>query len=372
MNVLILSARAPVALEWARHFQGASWRVFLADHQAGRLSCQNVLPHTFIPTPAAAQNPQAYIHTLAQAIRTHKIDWLIPTCEEIFYLAKFQDSLPQSCRILCADFETLQTLHNKYAFNQLAQNLGLYAPASVRLQNSHDLSWEIDTARIVKPLFSRFGHQVLALAAQQPIPAHIPLDGSWLVQECVQGQEYCSYSLALSGRLLAHQSYQGLYRYKKGASFYFDPVAHDGIKKQVKRVVEALNFSGQISFDWMVNEDNQAFVLECNPAATSGLHLLPHNGSLLNALLNETPIANYQPKAKMLLPMMYLHALPQAAAQGTLKKWYQDYQRADDVLQHWSHHVGSLQDAYYFYRVCRQQNIPLEAATAVDFAWNGD
>lgn len=372
MNVLILSARAPVALEWARHFQAASWRVFLADHQAGRLSCQKVLPHTFIPTPAAAQNPHIYIQTLAQAIHTHKIDWLIPTCEEIFYIAKFQALLPSSCRILCADFQTLQNLHNKYVFNQLAQDLGLHAPATVRLQNNQDTSWQMDTARIVKPLFSRFGHQVLALSPYQTIPTHIPLNGSWLVQECVQGQEYCSYSIALSGRLIAHQSYEGLYRYKKGASFYFDPIAHDGIKKQVKRVVEALNFSGQISFDWMVNEDNQAFVLECNPRATSGLHLLPQNGSLIEALLNENIIDNYQAQAKMLLPMMYLHALPQAIIQNTLKKWHQDYQRAEDVLQHWSHHIGSLQDACYFYRISRKQGIPLEAATAVDFVWNGD
>lgn len=371
MNVLILSARAPVALEWARHFQAAAWRVFLADHQAGRLSCQKVLPHTFIPTPAAAQNPHAYMQTLAQAIHTHKIDWLIPTCEEIFYIAQFQDLLPKTCRILCADFQTLQTLHNKYAFNQLAHNLGLHAPASVRLHHANDALWQMDTARIVKPLFSRFGHQVLALPAHQPIPAHIPLNGSWLIQECIHGQEYCSYSIALSGRLLVHQSYEGLYRYKKGASFYFDPIVHAGIKKQVERVVEALNFSGQISFDWMVDSNNQAFVLECNPRATSGLHLLPQNGSLVQALLTETAIAAYQPQAKMLLPMMYLYALPQAFSQNTLKKWHQDCQRAEDVLQHWSHHIGSLQDAYYFYRISRKQGIPLEAATAVDFVWNG-
>ena len=371
LKVLILSARAPVALDWARQVAAAGHTVYLADYGAGALGEHSALAADFFHIPPPAQAPETFIASLAALIEQHQLDWLIPTCEEIFCLAHYRHLLPTSCHIFCDDFDTLHLLHHKQRLPLQAALLGIDTPHSEYFyeQGLSDV-WR-SQKRVLKPVYSRFGHQTHIIAAHADWPAHIPRDGTWLQQAYITGREICSYSIAHTGRILTHVNYLGRYRYKNGASYYFEPLEHAHIQAQVAKLVQALNFTGQIAFDW-IEEDltGRLCVLECNPRATSGLHLLPHDGGVFQAILQQQP---YQAplKTKMFAAMMLSDGLKNAWQQGLLAAWWQDWRRGQDVLGQARLYRGVLQDSWAFYRLSQRLQLPLEAATCHAFAWNG-
>ena len=53
------------------------------------------------------------------------------------------------------------------------------------------------------------------------------------------------------------------------------------------RLVAGTGYSGQISFDWIVGGDGCARAIECNPRATSGLHLFARDAALPAALMGD-------------------------------------------------------------------------------------
>ena len=94
LKFLVLSARAPVALDWARQIVAAGHEVYLADYGAGNLGRASGLAQSFWTLPAPADAPLAFIQRLQQILAQERIDWLIPTCEEVFCVALFRALLP--------------------------------------------------------------------------------------------------------------------------------------------------------------------------------------------------------------------------------------------------------------------------------------
>ena len=61
LKFLVLSARAPVALDWARQIVAAGHQVYLADYGAGSLSRASGLAQGFWTLPAPADAPLAFV-----------------------------------------------------------------------------------------------------------------------------------------------------------------------------------------------------------------------------------------------------------------------------------------------------------------------
>ena len=372
LKFLVLSARAPVALDWARQIVAAGHEVYLADYGAGSLSRASGLAQGFWTLPAPADAPLAFIQRLQHILAQEHIDWLIPTCEEVFCVAHYRELLPASCHVLSPDFAVLQRLHHKFQFTELAQNMGITTPPTRLLGPDAATPAPSPHKTICKPVYSRFGHQTLVLEAAQALPAKLPLNHTWLQQDFIHGQEYCSYSLAVAGEVLTHVTYAGKYRYKNGASYYFQPTMHEAIAEQVSHLVHTLNFTGQISFDWMEETlTGRLYALECNPRATSGIHLLPHDGGMVQALLHQQV---YRPHlhTKMFAAMMLCNGFKTALKTRQLRTWWHDVRRASDVLGQAKLYQGLWQDTRLFYQLARAQNLPLEAATSQAFEWNGE
>ena len=105
MHVLILGARAPACLEWAHAFAASGWTVSVGDSLAWPLARSSRAVHRFVRLPEPRSNPQAWVDALAERIRQDAIDLLLPTCEEVFYLAHGLPQLAPLCRVLTSDFD---------------------------------------------------------------------------------------------------------------------------------------------------------------------------------------------------------------------------------------------------------------------------
>src|SRR5688500_4557008 len=87
-NILLTGGRAPASLQLARVFHRAGHTVFMAESLRGHLSApSNAIEKNFI-VPPARQQTEAFIKAIAKIVIENKIDLLIPTCEEVFYIAR--------------------------------------------------------------------------------------------------------------------------------------------------------------------------------------------------------------------------------------------------------------------------------------------
>jgi len=86
-RVLITGARAPVALHLARLFADAGYEVVAADTLRAPLARASRHVARYHRLAAPAENPAGFAAALGDVIAAEQPDLVIPTCEEIFYLA---------------------------------------------------------------------------------------------------------------------------------------------------------------------------------------------------------------------------------------------------------------------------------------------
>lgn len=378
-KVLILGGRAPVALDHARRFAAQGWQVIVADSVSCRLSSLSRAVHADARLPSPRRMPAQFIAALNRLIHRHRIDMVVPTCEEVFFLSRYRAALPQACRIVCDDFAKLRVLHSKWDFLALARQAGGHAPDSAPVADlAQARAWANGRPVVLKPEFSRFGVHVriCAQGIADDMPPLPPL-GRWLVQAYCEGPEFCSYSIADRGRLLAHALYRPLHRLHRSSSYYFEARQHQGVQDVVARLVAQLEFTGQISFDWIESPDGRMQPLECNPRATSGLHLFGMDDGIPAALSGAADgLVTPRPgSARMLAPVMYGPGLWQAARTGALGAWRANRARARDVLCAWpdlAPLAGAAVDMAWFARTALARRCSLREAATSDIEWDGE
>lgn len=376
MRVLILGARAPACLEWARAFAAAGWQVTVADSLAQPLSRFSRAAEHFVRLPEPRSNPNAWVDALAAVITQQGIDLLLPTCEEVFYLAHGLERLRPLCRVLTCDFALLHRLHHKGDFAAMTAGWAVAAPATQVLHDRSALPALAEEADkwVLKPAYSRFASQTLVrpsaaqIAKLQP-SAEVP----WVAQRFVAGQEYCSFSVLLNGQLRAHSSYRPRYRVGRGSGIYFDSCAPAPIRAFVEQFGSATSYTGQVGFDFIEDTQGRFHVLECNPRATSGVHLFDDQRAQLVAALHEQStsplLATEQPR--MIALAMLLLAAPQRVFN---RGFWRDYADARDVIVQDGDsgplHAQLLSLAEIIGRAVTRRCGLLAASTA-DIEWNG-
>ena len=199
----------------------------------------------------------------------------------------------------------------------------------------------------------------------------------WVAQELIAGREICTYSVVQHGRLTAHAAYRADFTAGRGATIVFKSITHQATFDWVQRFVAAIGFTGQIAFDFIETSDGEVNALECNPRATSGVHLLASNPRFVEAFLNPpidciTPLDN---SSHMLSTAMLIYALPEALKKNNLKQWMNTFFNSNDVILNFKDPLPFLlqfRSLLAYMRLARQKGIsPLEAST-FDIEWNGE
>ncbi|WP_428243344.1 hypothetical protein [Gynuella sp.] len=330
-RLLITGARAPAALEIARNLHQHGHVVFAADSLRFPLAANSRAVSAYHMIPAPRDGITAYTQALLEIIQREHIDYLIPTCEEIFYIAFIRETLNPYCHVCCGDFDLLSRLHSKLEVLDLCNALPVQIPATRVIE---DISMMTDRAlanRVVKSEFCRFGTGVLLHPTNRQLrQLHHHRHGRLLWQQKLTGNEYCSYAIAVNGEVFAETIYRPRHRLTSAAGIYFEPVMHPGISKFIAAFCRYYKFEGQVGFDLMVIED-QVYLLECNPRCTSGVHLLTDVD--LFAAFTGTRKTEAVPRPAMLTLPMLLIGLPVALKKLRLRQWYRDFRRARDAIQ---------------------------------------
>jgi hypothetical protein len=376
MHVLILGARAPACLEWARAFDEAGWIVSVGDSLSQPLSRFSRSVQHFMRLPEPRQNPAAWIEALATVIETQRIDLLLPTCEEVFYLAYGLKRLAPLCRVLTSEFALLHRLHHKGHFAAMTDGWTLTTPETRLLTDRQALLALADEAAqwVFKPAYSRFASQTLICPSAQHLRKVQPTSAApWVAQRFIEGREFCSFSVLINGVLHAHSCYHPSYRVGLGSGIYFQPSAPEPVRRFLEQFGRETNYTGQLGFDFIEDRDGCFHVLECNPRATSGIHLFDNQRRALVSSLSTPPerVLEPTPEPRMIALAMLLLAAPQRALSAS---FWCDYAAARDVIvqknDFWPLAAQVLSLAEIITRAVSRRSSLLAASTA-DIEWNG-
>ncbi|MEJ8796184.1 ATP-grasp domain-containing protein [Trinickia caryophylli] len=377
-NALILGARAPAALDHARRFAHQGWNVAIADSIPCLISGASHAVGTALRIASPRHAPAQFVADLSRACVDLAIDLIVPTCEEVFFVSRYRHLLPREVRVLADGFDKLRDIHSKWCFLSLARDCGAHVPESALVGSIEQArQWAGTKPIVLKPEFSRFGVHVRLYRDGIPhdAPALAPL-GNWVAQAYVQGIEFCSYSVADKGRLVAHSLYRPSWRMHRSSSFYFEPASIDAVREFVTRFARRIDFTGQLSFDWIQHPTGEVSVLECNPRATSGCHLFSLDDPLPAALEGTLGVCvePVSPSPRMVGAVMLSAGLIDAVRRRDVRRWMRDYRRATDVIAVAGDRRplgGAVLDLASYARLALAQRCNMREAATQDIEWDG-
>lgn len=376
---LLTGGRSTSTLDLARQLHASGHRVFSADTSQWHVcSVSNAIQKNFvIPSPRFAT--KASIQALVDIVNLEKIDFLVPTYEEILYIAKYKDLFPKHCCVFSDSFETLRNLHNKWLFFCRQQIHGIKAPQTVLITSSEELKdVPFKKPYVLKACYSRASQSVIKVDPALPHPdiameAHNP----WIAQEWLEGKKFCTYSICVKGIVQAHAIYPVQFAIDGNSCLNFEAVEHLEILQWIQNFAALENFTGQVGFDFFEMPDGTLYAIECNPRATNGLMLFKAQDRIDQAFSPDIPFPIY-PKlgnSKQIAIGMLLYGWKSAYKEKTMLKYVKTLFKTPDAVFNWKDLKPFLSSPIIFCSYIYQSmklRLNLPSLFTYDYNWDGD
>ncbi len=281
MNILITSGRSFVSLEYIRILKGNA--IFIQENQEEYICKYSNSVAGFCITASPRFEFEKYRKQIMDFISLKKIDLIIPTCEDIFYISQLKEDIESVwVKIMCDTFDKLKTFHSKKNIMEISMDLWIQIPRTIRFTKKeellHFISLNPDFQYVVKPEYSRFANYISSNMIRNSVKIDdikINLDtNSYIIQEFIGWQNVCSFSIFDNWNLVSHLNYKCLLTYNNWSATFFENFESTAILNFVKAFARKNSLSWQISFDYIMKEDGTVYLIECNPRTTSGIHLL--------------------------------------------------------------------------------------------------
>jgi predicted ATP-grasp superfamily ATP-dependent carboligase len=280
-SVLLTLGRLPKGLDLARSFARHGWRVVVAEPLRDHLSRTSRAVAKSVVTPAPTHDRHAYSQALLEIVEQEQIDLIVPVSEEILYVTEAVASWKKPVEIFAMPHDAITRAHDKLLFVRWLEELGLKAPPTAALGTpaASALLREMDC--VVKPRHACAGRDVTFHQAGETVSR----EEGFLVQKRIVGHEISTCSLAYRGDVIATALYQPLLK-NGSVAIAFEAMDSEVISAYVAEFVKATQWHGFVAFDFIQDEDGDAYAIECNPRTTSGLHCF-ETDDLAPALLGE-------------------------------------------------------------------------------------
>lgn len=389
-RILITNGRFPVSLDLARQFYTAGHVVYCVDPMEYHVCKFSIAVPQCKQVPAPHHDPQGYIEAVKEWTYEWNIDIIVPIHEEIFVLAGCNQ--PEILnRLFAPPFDLLVKLHHKYEFSQLMDDLGFDVPDAYLCKSMDDvMNLPLDRyphGIALKPVFGRASSGVYHLQSGEPMPENIDIGphNHHIAQEWLVGNRFCSYSVVRSGRVEATGLYPVLETIDGSSTVFFQQRFHGPIYDYINKFVANLpqkDWSGQIAFDFIETQD-RLIAIECNPRATSGLHLWSNTPFLARAITGTLPKEEIErpirpPKSKLNRESHFQVAagmLMWEHKNASFKVWAQHMKRlmgTRDVIWKWRDPMPTVAQPFLlteYYRICRKKGMQLPVVFQEQLIW---
>ncbi|WP_243459214.1 ATP-grasp domain-containing protein [Metabacillus bambusae] len=272
----------------------------------------------------------------------------------------------------------MKLLHHKERFIRFVEELGYETPKTQFLQpqvNQTDFIKEFHSDLVLKKVYSRFSDSVIFLKRGEEFPIQVFEDSLWIVQERIFGKQYCSYGFARNGKLQAHSVYKSEFTAGLGATLSYQYTEKPEIEQFVKTIVAKLSFTGQISFDFIVNHAGVAIPIECNPRATSGLHLFGKEmAKVIKGEQTDLLYPKNETKEAIKLGVL-LYGRNNFKSMKQVKRWFQILATYKDItfrkndIKPFFYQFVSM---YFLRRESRINKLTMLEQSTYDISWDGE
>lgn len=297
-TVLLSGAKMTKALALARAFHRAGHRVVLVETARYRWSGHRfsncVDAFRIVPPPDHPDYPDA----LARIIEEEGVDVYVPVCSPLSsrYEAAAASALGDRCEVIHVDADVICTLDDKDAFAASADAVGLATPETHRITDPGQVT-DFDFGRrpgrryVLKSIpydpVHRLDMTLLPLATAEATAAHVrslPISAEqpWVLQEFIEGDEYCTHGTVRGGALQVWACCRS-----SPSQLNYEMVDRPDIEKWVRTYVEALGLTGQVSLDFIVDADDRAVAIECNPRTHSAITMFYDHPDLARGYLED-------------------------------------------------------------------------------------
>lgn len=304
-TVLISGGKMTKALQLARSFSSAGHRVVLVESARYRLTGHRFsravdVFHT-IPSPGPG-----YTEALLDVVRREGVDVYVPVCAPA---SSFWDSQAKAaleaagCEVVHADPEQLHVLDDKSAFSEASEKLGLSVPDSYRItdpQQVVDLNLPAERYVLKSIPYDPVRRMDLTLlprpsrAETEAFVRDLPItpETPWILQEFVQGKEFCTHGTVRAGALTMYACCES-----SAVQLNYVQVDKPEIKTWVERFVAGMpHLTGQASFDFLETPDGDVYAIECNPRTHSAVTMFAGDPRVAAAYLEDgTPVVEPRP-----------------------------------------------------------------------------
>ncbi|MEM8546803.1 MAG: ATP-grasp domain-containing protein [Pseudomonadota bacterium] len=265
-TVLLTSGRIPPAIDLARSFAAAGWRVLVAESLPLHLALTSRAVARCYRVPAPPGSPAEYLTALARIVEQETVSLVVPVSEETPYVVSLGEVLPTP--IFGLPQAHVLALQSKVTFIERAAALGLAVPVTARAGSEEAAAISAAGPHVVKPEFGCGGKAVRFQPAGEDTGQH-----GDVIQARVQGEEVSAFAVARAGSMCAFVCYHGSVRHGTSA-VAFERIEHTAVRQWVEDFVAGTGHHGFIAFDFILTEAGDVFAIECNPRITSGVHFL--------------------------------------------------------------------------------------------------
>jgi len=307
--------------------------------------------------PASGADPDGYLASAIEVVKTGKIDALIPVHEQAYLFAAARQQLPADLGIALAEFEAFEQVQSKASFASLLTRLNVPQPITEIVRSADEFAAERPYPFFVKAAFGtastgvwRVGDARRRDALLVRLEQQNAFADGLLVQAAVAGSLERTQAVFDRGRLVASHIYRQVLEGPGGGDILKISVISAGVREAVERIGHALQWHGAISFDYVRDDATKTpHFIDANPrlvepmnAWLSGVDL---PGALLRISLGETPPV--QPDGREgVLTRLGLMGLLDAARQRDRRR---------DILRE----IGLLVTGSGRYRGSREELVPL-------------
>ncbi len=302
-TVLLSGGKMTKALVLARAFHAAGHRVVLVESARYRLTAHRFsrAVDAFHVVPDAAD--PAYAEAVVDLVEAEGVDVWVPVASPV---ASAHDAevkvllrarMGERCEVVHLDPDDLERVDDKHRFAEAAAALGLAVPDTHRITDPqqvldfdfssatrpyilksipYDPVQRLDLTRLPRPTAAETERYVRGL----PISPEQP----FILQEFVEGTEYCTHGTVREGRLQVFICCRS-----SAWQLTYEQVEHPGIRAWVERFVAEGGLTGQLSFDFIEDDEGTVRAIECNPRTHSAITLLDGHPDLPGAYLETRP-----------------------------------------------------------------------------------
>ena len=323
-TILVTGVGMSKGLCLARQFYEAGHNVIGVDFESdGALVCgrisKSLTKFYRLQRPIPRLESAPYVESLLDIVLRESVDLWV-SCSGVASAiedgeAKEIIQARTSCKAVQFDVKTTQMLHEKASFIEHTKTLGLNVPETYTVTTLEAAKAVLrkapqDRRYIMKPVgmddANRGDMTLLPKSTLKETTEHlsklkISEQSSWIIQQIVEGPEYCTHSLVVKGQVLAFvacPSVELLMHYE--ALPHESRLNHAMLKfTQIYASKGGPEFTGHLSFDFMVDqrrmngfrriredEDPVLYPIECNPRAHTAVVLFNGTANLPNAYLS--------------------------------------------------------------------------------------